>query len=327
MINRFAVTAVLGVCALLGGTAQASTIFSGTLYYTTYNGGENVDKITYSYDSSTQSLTLGSPTGIAATPGADGIIFAPDGHLLIGGQTSGRVYDVNPSNGAFTSVAPGSPGADQASYHLALDPNGAQFYTSDFGGQLDIVPLPFGTQGTTRTISGGDSGLTQLAFAPNGTVFYDNSQPNGGGSIGTIDIATGITTRLFSNVNPAHGLIYDPFTGLMTLFGRGETGTFTQTGTNLLTSGQFACDFDQGAVDGLGHALVAGCNSITFLDYSGSHDITHPNKVIVTGGFSFIDDVAPLVGTGSQVPEPASMLLMGSALIGLALGLKRRARK
>src|ERR1700692_3713332 len=97
----------LGVLASLGlTTAQASTIYDGTLYYTNFQGGgDNVNKFSFSYDQGTQSLTLGPVTGISTTPGADGIIFAPDGSLLVGGQVTGKVYDVNATTGTFTSVS------------------------------------------------------------------------------------------------------------------------------------------------------------------------------------------------------------------------------
>jgi hypothetical protein len=321
---------VVGALAMMGlTTAHAAAIFSGTLYYTNFQGGgDNVNKVAFSYNQGTQTLTLGPAVGIAATPGADGIIFAPDGNLLVGGQTSQKVYDVNPTTGTFTSVAPGSAGADQNSYHLALDPSGTKFYTSDFGGALDTVPLPFGTLGSTRTISGGDTGVTQIAFGTGtSNVFYVDGQPNGFGNIGLINIATGVTTRLFTNIQPAHGLIYDPFTGLMTMFGAGEVGTMTTSGTGLKISSSLNSDFDQGAVDGFGHALIAGNNEITFLDYSISHDITHPDKVIIETGFNNIDDVAPLTGVGSNTPEPGSIFLVGTALAGLIFGLKKRATK
>jgi len=283
MKQRFLICALATiVMACLPANGQ---MFNGTLFFTTNAGGQNVHSITYNYNQTTQSLTLGSINNIAALPGADGIIHAPNGNLLVGGQSSGNVYEITTTGGFVAQAPPGSPGQDQNSFHLALDPSGTKFYTSDFRGPLDTVPLPL-AQGSTSFISGGDSGVTQLAFAPNGNVFYVDGNPNGLGNLGLINLSTDVTTRLYSSVQPAHGLIYDPFTGLMTFFGAGETGTMNQNGGNLMTSpGQFTCDFDQGSVDGHGHAFVAGCGEITFLDYSVSHDITHPNFVDVVGGF------------------------------------------
>lgn len=316
---------LLVAALLLVSTAAFADSFAGTLYYTTYAGGQNVHNVSYSYDSITQQLMLGSGNDIAALPGADGIIFAPNGNLLVGGQGTGFVYEIK-TDGTFVGQAqPGSPGQDQSSFHLALDPSGSKFYTSDFGGPLDTVPLPL-SQGSTTQITGSENGLTQVAFAPNGNVFYVNGQPNGHGNLGLINLGTGVTTRLYSDVEPAHGLIFDSFTGLMTFFGDGKTGTMDQLGLNLMISDAFTCDFDQGSVDGFGHAFIAGCNSITFLDYSKSHDITHPDVVIVTGGFDFIDDTAPLSGPGSA-PEPSSLVLLASGGAGIAGVVRRRMLK
>jgi hypothetical protein len=54
--------------------------------------------------------------------------------------------------------------------------------------------------------------------------------------------------------------------------------------------------------------------------------VTNPDKVIVIGGFSGIDDVAPLVGAGSStgVPEPSGLTLLAGALLALAVGVKNR---
>lgn len=304
--------------ALVSG-AQA-TVFDGTLFYTNFTGGPNVNKIDYSYDDATNAFSLTNQANVASTNGADGIIFAPNGNLLIGGQGSGNVYEVSPTTGAVLDTQ--ATGA--ASYHLTL--RAGKIYTSDFGGALKTLDFPMTTT-TTTAITGDDDGVTQIAFDDIGASYYVNGNPNGGGNIGTIDLATGVTTQLHVGVESAHGMIYDPFTDLITLFGAGKTGTLDSEGVLKQAAADFACDFDQGAVDGLGHALVAGCGSITFIDYSLSSDITAPDFFTVVTGFGGIDDVAPLVGEGSQtgtVPEPTTLGLLAAGLLGLR-SLRRKA--
>lgn len=317
---------VFAAVASLSMAAAHATTFSGTLYYTNYTGGQNVNKVDYNYDDSTNTFTLGAASNIASTNGADGIIFSPNGNILVGGQTSGNVYEVNPSSGAIV----GTQSTGTASYHLALDPSGNVVYTSAFGGSLNTVALPVGGGSTNHAITGDDGGLTQLAFGTGGTVFYVNGQPNGGGNLGTIDLSTYVTTRLHSNVIPAHGIVFDPYTDLITMFGAGQTGTMSAAdGSGLLTSGYIfpVGDFDQGAVDGLGHALVAGTGAITFIDYSQSHDITNPDYTASIGGFSGIDDVAPLIGAGAppppSVPEPPTIALACLGLMSLIMVRRR----
>ena len=72
--------------ALLGlrvGTAKADST-SGSVFFTTFAGGTNVWTDTYNFNGTT--FTLGTPTGIAATNGADGLLFAPDGNLSLLGK-------------------------------------------------------------------------------------------------------------------------------------------------------------------------------------------------------------------------------------------------
>ncbi|HEX3483976.1 MAG TPA: hypothetical protein VHT51_02885, partial [Micropepsaceae bacterium] len=144
------ISALLGSVALLTVSFPAfATTFSGDLFYTYNSGGvfnsgtgvtDNVASVGYSYDDVTHAFSVGSINPIAQTGGADGIIFAPNGNLLVGGQGAGFVYEVNPTTGAVVnSVHPGTTGSDQNSFHLSLNPNNNAVYTSDFGGPLDVI--------------------------------------------------------------------------------------------------------------------------------------------------------------------------------------------
>jgi hypothetical protein len=320
----------MGLAAVAGLFLSVSTcradVFNTTLYYTNFNGGENVNQVDFTYDSTTGKLTKGLQKGIAALAGADGIIFDGAGHLLVGGQGANVVFQLNPDG---TNIKSASAGGFN-SYHLALSPDGKTAYTSTFKGPLVTLPTNPISAGTAHAVTGGDTGVTQIAFAPGtGKVFYSNSNPNGFGNYGTIDLSTFKTTQLGANVRAVHGIIYDPFTGLITFFGAGAVATIDQNGGSFKTSAQLLAglDFDQGAVDGFGHAYIAGSNGITFLDYSTSHDITNPDRIIFTGGFGSIDDLAPLTGLGSNggaVPEPSSMVLLVTGGLGYAAFRIRR---
>lgn len=261
-------------------------------------------------------------------PGADGIVFAPNGNLLIGGQNTNQVYNVLPSNGTFTSAS-----SSTASFHLTLAPNGQSVYTSAFGGPLvNILLSNFVTANapTVTNVTGGDTGITQLAFVPGGKTFYDISNPNCCGNVGTINPTTGVTTRLASSVTAAHGIVYDPYSHLVDLFGDGYVATIDPS-TETVSSSVFinGANFDQGAPDGFGHALIAGGGGLTFIDYEGTSILT-PNYTTFVGGFGNIDDIAPLSGIGSQTgntPIPAALPLFASGLGGLVLFARRRKRK
>ena len=325
-------SAVSALVILAGLPISAdAALFEGDLFYTRFDGFQNVNKVHFTYEDSTNAAALGTPVNITTTPGADGILFAPNGNLLIGGQGTNTVFEVNPATGGL--VASGAAG--QPSFHLTLDPAGNKVYTSTFGGDLSI--LPFGPHiqnaGPIADVTGDDGGLTQITFNSDGSkVYYVNGNPNGFGNIGIFDLTTFITDRLYSGQQSAHGMVFDPFTDRITFFGAGKTGSMSAAdGSDLRQSATtFTCDFDQGAVDGQGHALVAGCGSITFIDYRLSGDITNPDFFQVFGGFPNIDDVAPLVGPGSNppppptVPEPATLAIFGLGTVGLILARRRR---
>ena len=334
---------------LLSSTA-AATDFEGTLYYTRFAGNPNVTSLDFTYDDVTHVLAYDTQHDIANLNGADGIMFAPNGNLLVTSNTTSNVYRLDASTGLLLqTVSTGTPGFPD--FHMALDPGIEKFYSSNrynrFDGPLDTFAInPDGSisNATTTPITGGDTNVTQLAFAPNGKILYTDGGPNAFGSIGLFSFGSpnDTTTQLIplNQVRAAHGVIYDPFSGLWTMFGGGSVATMDPNGAtnpaiaaSLKQSPQFIGDFDQGSVDGFGHAFIAGSGAITFLDYSLSHDITNPDEVIIRfvdgvgSGFGNIDDVAPLVGLGSpDIPEPSSLTLLAGAGVGLFVSRAQVAR-
>jgi hypothetical protein len=243
----------------LGSAAAVAGPVSDTLFFTNFSDHQIQSTVgTYTGDgtSGNGTFTLTAPNVITTTPGADGIVRNPNnGFLLIGGQGN-AVYEVNPVGGAFTAATP-----NVAAFHLAVDPSKNVVWASgipDGLASLSINPSLNGS-GTVRTLSGDDNVITSLAFTPGGTVLYTNAGPGGTGNFGTVNLTTGVTTRLLTGVVAAHGMVYDPLTGNLILGGGDEISQIDPTSPTVIKSTLTLPGnvFDQGAVDGKGHIFWA----------------------------------------------------------------------
>ncbi len=297
---------------------------NGTLYYTTYAGGMNVHKLDYSYDG-LSTFTMSGISDIAATNGADGIIFAPNGHLLIGGQGYDTVHEITVGGALINDYTTDAGGQ----FHLALDPTGKFVYGAGLPGNYTKHTL--GTPGFTASmgITGDNSSITSLAFAA-GKTFYTTSGGGGGaGDFGIIDLSTNITTQIFSNANGFHGLVFDPYTSDLIGFA-GNTIVQVDPTTNTIVSTLIVDgeSFDQGTTDGKGHILVASNGgNLTFLDYQSTMLVGGSSNFVSTQFLAgALDDVAPLAGLGSNgTPEPGSIALVAASIVsGLGFAARRR---
>jgi hypothetical protein len=287
-------------------TAASAQTFTKTLAFSRFADFPNIKEVTLTYDMSLGTTTLTTPAWIAHTPGADGILFAPDGDLIIGGQGN-AVYKVDYPNFTYTGVTAGGVN----SFHVMLDPRGDKVWTAGNLGELASVPLNPFANGTPVPLSGDDQEITHIVFA-GGQAWYTASLPTGNGNFGRIDLTTGVTTRLFTDVPWAHGACYDCYTGDVMVFANDRIAQFdpaTQTVVsqlNLAPLGQWI-NMDQGTSDGVGHIYVASNTGyIVFVDMTISGLVGSPDFVDAPFCDTFLDDLAPDCGLGGRPNCPRS---------------------
>src|SRR5690348_11186667 len=110
---------VAGLVIIVGGSvsARGGTATSGVLYFDSFRIGHpfqlfadaSVRKVHFSYDG-TAGFTLGMPAVIkdlGPNGNADGLIFAPNGNLLIGGSTTGAIEQITRTGTVVGSVTVG----------------------------------------------------------------------------------------------------------------------------------------------------------------------------------------------------------------------------
>lgn len=350
MTLSFVGPSTAGVAAVgLSSSNQGATALSvpvagptpaaGTLYFTRFcaqggtatcgtspgMGTNNVGKVDFTFDGTT--FALATPSGIASTGGADGIIFAPNGHLLVAGQQNKDVYEITTGGSLVTTRTAGV-----ISDHLTITPDGLHLMvgpTSSGGTGLGTVPMVsgggLGGAGSACTVTGDDTSIASIAYDGAGHAYYTNSGPAGTGNFGTVTLSfssgcTATTQRLIQSLPAAHGMRFDPQTGTLILDGAnmiaqvnpaGNSSSIVAEivfGTNTCTASvpckvepafPHGSTFDQAAPDGSGHILGAtNGGDLIFIDFSG-HNVADPNFVDTKFLANQLDDVAPLVGPGS----------------------------
>jgi hypothetical protein len=326
---------VLAACLTLAGlspvaaqTEPTPTAVAGELFYTTYEPPA-VKKVSFTYDS--EGFRIDDRVLITRLPGADGIVFAPDGDLLVGGGNTGMVFKVDPESGDVESVRSGTTTA----FHVTVDPSGTRAWTAGLPGALAEVPLEPFAGGTARPLTGDDPFITAIGFAL-GKAFYTASDPNGGGQFGRIDLDAFSTERLMTDLRGAHGITFDEFTGSLFLFGSFSILQIDSGNPGVIAARRDipGMRFDQGTVDGRGHMFVAdNGGNLAFIDYSATRKVDDTRNRVETRFLDpALDDLAPLTGPGARPPaedesNTTLYLLIGAAVVivvAAAVAVRRR---
>jgi DNA-binding beta-propeller fold protein YncE len=152
------------------GTNPFGLVFNGGYLYATDVFGNFVDE----YNPTTGALvSTFVPAGSGGLSGARGLVFAPDGNLLVSSPGSGNILEYNGTTGAFIGVF--ASGLDPRD--LVFGPNG-NLYVANFAGN-DVLELNGSTGALIGTLaSTGLNGPVGVLFGPDGELYVDGFNNN-----------------------------------------------------------------------------------------------------------------------------------------------------
>jgi hypothetical protein len=211
-------------------------------------------------------------------------------------------------------------------------------YTSGEPGNPSSFNSTLSGPGAAHSIVGSEAGvgITDISWSGSDPLhaFYTSSAETGNGNFGRLDLTNSAafsTTRLLTSLPAAHGMLFDPFTQDLLLFGAGHVTQIDPAHpsavlSDLNLSGQ-GFNFNDGTVDGRGHLFVASNDGrMLFVDMSSTG--------LVGSAGNFV--TSPFLGAGldsltlNPSPEPGSLVLLtlgGMTLAGYAWRQRQAVRR
>lgn len=271
-------------------------LYVGSLTADTTVNGTSVHSATYQY------------TGI----GGYGITYRPQDGFLYSQNFGGQIGKINPTTYAATTLA----GTSSYYYGMHTTPTGNLVF-----GQGSVLEQYNFATSTQSTLYNSGSFIDDVAVAPTGEIFVavlGASRIDIVSSTGTlINSFTSPNGHLSDGLAYGNGAIYgnntDGTITKITFSGSGFTGTATET---LIASG-----------GGYGDNATVGPDGAFYVTNSGVH---YDDGSTGPGGYSvvriaFADTSNSFAdGTTSDVPEPASLAILGVSMIGVAAARRRK---
>lgn len=284
-MKRIALGILVWLVALTAPPSRGTASTLGVAYVASYSQ-RNIYRVEYTY-SDAHELIIDNTALVAHVAGeiSYGLAVAPDHRLISAG--GGSVQRISPGSGVVEGVLP-----NNNANTVTIDPLGSFAWAGWKDTPIASVPLHPFSNGTTHSVSGDDSVVTEVAFTPNDGVFYTTGGEDRNGNVGRIDFSTFKTTRWFSNLE-ATGIKYDTFSGTVIFAAFGHARQFDPAGGAALLSDRddtvYGDQYIDVSPDDQGHLLATWstptASTLVLIDYSASRrigDITtrHVSAVI-----------------------------------------------